>query len=83
MVRVERKVGDKAWFYFGNHHGGELTEGTVVHVFQLEGWGDEHYVVEMPSSIDPVHAVRDPYTVSDAPDKPIGLWRNLKSKVVS
>lgn len=71
MRVLEFKVGDTAWVHNGT---GNLIDGQVVHIFQLD-WGGPHYVVEFQTSIDPVLDVYDGMTMSDSKDKPIGFWR--------
>lgn len=74
MQMVSLRVGDRCWFY-GPYHTGDLSEGTIVHTFRLDGWSYDHYVVQVETHIDPVLHVRCPLTVSDAPDRPIGALR--------
>lgn len=74
MQNLEFKIGDTAWIYIGDHDG-KLTDGRVVHIFQLDGWHAPHYVIEIETGIDPIFEVRDGLSMSDAKDKPIGLWR--------
>lgn len=73
MQCLEFELRDIAWIYIGNHDG-RLTRGTVVHIFQLS-WGPCQYVIEVDTHIDPILEVRDGFAMSDAEDKPIGLWR--------
>lgn len=79
-MKQEYNVGETAWIYFGDHKG-ELTEGTVVHKFRLDGWLSTpwHYVIEIPTSIDPILEVRDPWTMSPAEDQPIGMWSRISN----
>ena len=72
------KVGDIVWFHTGENLDG-LDNGKVVAVLNLEGWSFPHYVVEIETEIDPLLIVRDGFTLSDASDKPIGMWRDLSS----
>lgn len=54
------KIGDEAWIYTG---GISMVKGTVAHVFTLAGWAiPEHYVIEVPTPIDPLLYVRDGLT---------------------
>lgn len=74
MMMLEFRVGDTCWIHEGQENGtNPLVEGEVVHVFTL--WGMTHYVVSLPSFADPVLLVRTGLSMSDAADKPIGLWR--------
>lgn len=55
------RVGDQAWIHLGSSPDNPRERGTIVHVFQLEGWlsGLKHYVVQIETSIDPLLMVRD------------------------
>lgn len=77
MKYVEANVGDTVWIHGIETRGGEnkLTQGKVVHIFRPEGYSMDQYVVEIPTHIDPLLEVRDGFTVSDAADKPIGIYR--------
>jgi len=69
------EVGDQAWLHLDKHQG-KLTQGTVVHKFQLgEGAINTHYVVSIPTSVDPLLEVRCGYSLSDSPNADIGFWR--------
>jgi hypothetical protein len=54
------KVGDQAWIFLDNHKG-ERSCGTVVAVLDLPGYSCNHYVVEVPTEIDPLLEVRDSF----------------------
>lgn len=53
----EYNVGDKAWIYIGNHKG-KRTEGTVIAELDLPGYSFRHYVIEIPTSVDPLLEIR-------------------------
>lgn len=75
MKTLEFKEGDDCWIAMG---GGKLHKGKVLEVLDLSrhGWvNHKHYVVEIPTSIDPVLEIRDGLTMSDAEDAPLGMWR--------
>jgi hypothetical protein len=57
-----------------------LVHGTVIKIVQLEGYPDEHYIIEIPTSIDSLLEIRDIMAMSDDPDKPILLWRQFETK---
>lgn len=74
MQAIELNVGDQCWCFVGNHKG-KLSKGKVVQVLNLDGWSYKHYVIEIPTHVDPILQVRDPFSVSDHSEKPIGLHR--------
>jgi hypothetical protein len=53
-------VGDDTWIYIGDHQG-ERTKGTVVAILDLDGWSMRHYVIEVPTHIDPLLEVRNAF----------------------
>lgn len=79
MQNVKLNVGDDAWLYNGRTNkktlSAEFSKGKVVHIFRLDGMLFDMYVIQIDTHIDPIYEVRDGCSVSDAPDKPIGLWR--------
>lgn len=82
MEYVKLKEGDPAWIYMSGHSG-NLSQGKVVKVVQLDGWPSEHYIIEVATPVDPVLEIRDGTTVSDDPQKSIGLWRTPWSMILS
>jgi len=89
MKQLVFNLGDKVWLHGAHnpplklklfpwprmvpeHSKGGLFEGTVVHIF--ERFSTE-YVVEVDTHVEPILYVRDGFTLSDAPNKPIGLFR--------
>lgn len=75
MQWVDRRVGQDCWCFVGNHKG-KMSKGKVVAVVDLPGYAPSaHYIVELPTSIDPLLEVRDGFTISDAAKKPIGMYR--------
>ena len=79
-MKTEYEIGDEAWIYMSNHEG-KTTKSTVVHSFELYS-GKTYYVCEVPTSIDPLLEVRDPFSMAESADKGIGLWQliNLRGR---
>ena len=75
-MKTEYEIGDNAWIYLDNHRG-KTTKSTVVHSFKLYG-GKTYYVCEVPTSIDPLLEVRDPFSMAESADKGIGLHELVK-----
>lgn len=61
-MKDEYAIGDEAWCYVGSHEG-HMSKGKVVAALDLPGYGYRHYVVEIPTSIDPLLEVRDAMTM--------------------
>lgn len=73
MQEIRADIGDTVWIAIGTD---KLQQAEVILTF--ERYGTTHYVVEYATHIDPVMTVRDGYTMSDDPDRPIGMWRRNK-----
>lgn len=79
MKDVILKKGDDAWF----HNGGKnnpLMKGKVEEVIRLDGYGFDHYIISYPTGVDDMLVVRCGTSVSDSPNRPIGLWRRGDTK---
>lgn len=74
MQWVDLDVGSDCWCFVGNHKG-KMSKGTVVAIVRLPGYAWPHYIVEIPTIVDPLLEVRDGFSVSDEAGKPIGLHR--------
>ena len=74
MVWIDLDIGDKCWCFVGNHKG-KMSEGTIAAIVKLPGYRTVHYIVEIPTSVDPLLEVRDGFSISDTPKKPIGYLR--------
>ena len=85
-AKKEYAIGDAAWVFQGDHKG-RLREGRIVHRFKLDGWTDEQYVIELPTEIEPLLVIREWWSMSPAPDQPIGLgisdWGDAHDKFMS
>lgn len=52
------KVGDDAWIFVGAHQG-EMSKGKVLAILDgLPGWSYRHYVIEIPTHIEPLLEIR-------------------------
>jgi hypothetical protein len=71
MQNVKLELGQKCWVH--GVDGSKKSECTVVHIFSR--YGRDQYVLEYETHVDPVPMVRDGFSVSDAENLPIGLWR--------
>jgi predicted acyl esterase len=78
-VKKEYKIGDSAWIYGVTTGPGynRLTEGTVVHVMDIEGYSDTHYVVAISNGIEDLLEVRTWQCMSQDKKGPVGSFREL------
>jgi hypothetical protein len=77
-VKKKYAVGDTVWIY-GIGRNERSTQGKVVKVFNIEGYVDTHYVVEIPTEIEPLLEVRTWHTISQTKDGHVGSLREAFS----
>jgi hypothetical protein len=80
-VKKYYKVGDTVWIYGINRSNVKSVQGTVIKTVDLSGAGYtyEHYVVEIPSHIEPLLEIRTWHNISQDETGPVGSLRNLGS----
>jgi len=80
-VKKKYNVGDTVWIYGINRSNVKPTKGTVIKTVDLSGAGYtyEHYVVEIPSHIEPLLEIRTWHNISQDELGPVGSLRDLGS----
>lgn len=73
------KVGDDAWIYV-SHHRGEMTKGKVVALLDLPDYSYRHYVIEVPTSVDPLLEVRCSVTMRPSDPRLVEMARMISTK---
>ena len=83
-VKKIYKSGDSVWIY-GVSVGlkNRLTEATVVSAVDLsaQGYLGPHYVLAVPSSIEPLLLIRTWETMSQDEHGPVGALREIASRI--
>jgi hypothetical protein len=76
-VKKKYNIGDTVWVYGISHD--KSTQGTVVNHFTInyDGWDESkvHYVIAVPTEIEPLLEVRTWETISQDQDGPVGSIR--------
>jgi hypothetical protein len=78
-VKKKYNVGDTAWIYGVQRDNDKSTQGTVVKSFNIEGYNDMHYVVSIPTEIEPLLEIRTWQTISQTKDGHVGSLREAFS----
>lgn len=78
-VKKKYNVGDTVWIYGVNRTNVKSTQGTVVKAFNIEGYNDLHYVVAIPTEIEPLLEIRTWQTISQTADGHVGSLREAFS----
>ena len=74
-VKKKYNVGDVVWIYGIRRDNSISTQGTVVKAFTIEGYTEVHYVVEIPTEIEPLLEIRTWQTISQSKDGHVGSLR--------
>ena len=80
-VKKYYKVGDTVWIYGINRSNVKSVQGTVIKAVDLRGavYTYEHYVIEIPSHIEPLLEIRTWHNISQDENGPVGSLRDLGS----
>lgn len=77
-IKKQYEIKDKVWVHINSS---KLVEGTVVEYFDLGHVGKnrdiEYYVIEIPTSIEPLYEVRTWDQISQDKAGPIGAYRDF------
>jgi hypothetical protein len=78
-VKKQYAVGDEVWIYGINRSNIKPVQGTVIKAIDLSGAGYtyEHYVIEVPTHIEPLLEVRSWHNISQDAQGPVGSLRGL------
>lgn len=70
-------IGDDAWI-FGIARSNKLHKGTVISIVDLAsaGFTMEHYVIKIPTEIEPLLELRTWQDISQDDNGPVGLFRD-------
>jgi len=74
-VKKRYNVGEVVWIYGVRRANDKSTQGTVVKSFNIEGYNDMHYVVSIPTEIEPLLEIRTWQTISQTKDGHVGSLR--------
>ena len=86
MKKEEYKIKQPVWIHMGES---KLVKGRVVEVIDLvhlkEGYNEnnELYIIEIPSSIEPIYEVRTWEQISPTANGPINLFTQVKGELQS
>ena len=69
------KIGDRCWVYGIDSRFNVSKEGKVVHVCTIDGFADEHYIIAVPTEIEPLLEVRTWHNISQTKDGYVGSIR--------
>jgi hypothetical protein len=77
-VKKKYAVGDTVWIYGINRDNNRSVQGIVIKVFTIDYGNynkEPHYLVEIPTEIEPLLEVRTWHTISQSKDGHVGSVR--------
>jgi hypothetical protein len=78
-VKKKYNVGDRCWIYGIDSRFNKSREGTVVHACTIDGFDHEHYIISIPTEIEPLLEVRTWHSISQTKDGHVGSIREAVS----
>lgn len=85
-VKKQYNVGDTVWIYGINRGNLKPAKGTVIKIVDLRDSGyivGDHYIIEIPTSVDPLLEIRTWHSISQDENGPVGALRGIKDLVAS
>lgn len=79
-VKKEYAVGDAVWIYGINRNNTKPAAGKVIKAIDLRDAGysfGPHYVIEIPTHIEPLLEIRTWHNISQDAQGPVGSFRGL------
>jgi len=79
-AKKEYVIGDTVWIYGINRSNVKPTKGKIIKVVDLSEAGysvGDHYIIEVPTHIEPVLEIRTWHNISQDEKGPVGSLREL------
>ena len=78
-VKKQYAVGDVVWIYGITRSNTKPVQGKVIKAIDLSGAGYtyEHYVIEVPTHIEPILEIRTWHNISQDENGPVGSLRTI------
>jgi hypothetical protein len=79
-VKKQYAVGNTVWIYGINRSNTKPVQGKVIKVVDLSEAGysvGDHYIIEVPTHIEPILEIRTWHNISQDEKGPVGSLRNL------
>lgn len=81
-IKKDYSVGDTVWIY-GITRVNKPTEGKVVHKLEIPGFSEMHYIISVPTEIEPLLEIRTWHNISQDAKGPIGAFRDLGQRMAA
>ncbi len=76
-VKKSYNVGDTVWIYGVNRSNVKPTQGKVIKSVSIENYSYTHYIIEIPTHIEPLLEIRTWHNISQDEKGPVGSLRTL------
>lgn len=74
-TKKKYKIGDTAWIYGVDHKYNVAKEATVVSTVKIDGYSYDHYILSIPTEIEPLLEIRSWHNISQDKNGPVGSIR--------
>lgn len=81
-IKKEYNIGDDVWIYgISITHNNKITKGNVISILDLsdQGYTDTHYVIAVPTEIEPLLEIRTWHNISQDETGPVGMFREIRN----
>lgn len=79
-VKKQYAVGDTVWIYGISRNNAKPVQGKVIKVVDLSEAGysvGDHYIIEVPTHIEPILEIRTWHNISQDEKGPVGSFRTI------
>lgn len=78
-IKKEYCVGDNVWIHGIDRFKNRLTKGTIIMSLNIPSHTDLHYIISIPTEIEPLLEIRTWHSISQDEFGPIGLFRGREN----
>ncbi len=81
-LKKEYNIGDDVWIYgISITNNNKITKGKVIYTLDLsaQGYTDLHYVISIPTEIEPLLELRTWHNISQDEKGPVGMFREINN----
>lgn len=82
LIKKEYDVGDDVWIYgVSITNNNKITKGKVISILDLsnQGYAETHYVIAVPTEIEPLLEIRTWHNISQDEKGPVGMFREINT----
>ena len=74
-IKTDYEIGDIVWIYGISRRNNKSVKGKVILKLDIPNYADVHYIIEIPTEIEPLLEIRTWHMISQDEHGPVGLFR--------